>query len=125
MHVTYYIYIKPNNQWSQFPEMKIEFWLDSSQFVNFDYQTSVDTSGSAHMLTRLIINGYESPLFRAVEANKLNWVTNQRSRKVWLNRGKHWARVDYRCNAGYIILHLNGYDYQTNYFEVEYYKVKA
>ena len=33
--------INPNGNWVQFPEMKIDFFLECSQFVNFDYLTIV------------------------------------------------------------------------------------
>ena len=43
VHLNYATKIDTNNQWSQFPDMKIEFFLDHPQFVNFDYQTNVAT----------------------------------------------------------------------------------
>ena len=86
VHLNYSITINPDNRWSQFPDMKIEFFLERPQFVNFDYKTTITTGdqGTGHMVTRLMIDGRENPLFRVIQATKFYDLTNQSSRKVWL-----------------------------------------
>ena len=124
--VNFYIRIVTNDKWSQFPEMLIYFELEYPQFVKFEYQTSVRADQTGYTITRLIVDGQEDDLFRTIEASNYYYRTNQNRGKMWLEKGKHWARVDYRSSSTplpYILLHKDGSDFQVNYFRVSYYQV--
>jgi len=126
VNVTYYIKIVTNGHWSQFPEMLIYFELEYPQFVKFEYQTAVDAGKSGYTMTRLIVDGQEDDLFRAMTSTDNYYRTNQNRGEVWLEKGKHWARVDYNSYSTptpYIILFKDGGGFQANYFRASYYQV--
>ena len=60
-------------------------------------------------------------------SNQRYYKVNQKSRKVWLEKGKHFARVDYRSNSSpssYMTVYQGGSDWQANYFEISYYRIR-
>ena len=93
VNVDYYIKIDNPDKWYQFPDMNIYWTQDTSQFVNFEYQISVQTNKCAYVMTRLIVDDKENPFFRVITSNEYYYHTNQKSKKMWLPKGEHNARV--------------------------------
>ena len=93
VNVDYYIKIDNPQKYFQFPDMNI-FWIqDEAQFVSFDYQINVYTNKVAYVCTRLIVDDKENPFFRVTTGNEYYYHTNQKSKKMWLPKGQHNARV--------------------------------
>ena len=93
VNVDYHIRIDNPNKWYQFPDMNIYWTQDTPQFVNFEYQITISANKCASLMTRLIVDGKENPFFRVITSNEYFDHTNQKSKKMWLPKGEHNARV--------------------------------
>ena len=91
--VNYFIQIEPRGGMKQYPDMNIEFYLDFPQFVNIEYSIIVELGKDAHLITRVVVDGYEQPAYRCMTSNMRWYHSNQRSKKLWLGKGKHTAYV--------------------------------
>ena len=69
VNVDFFIKIDNPTQWYPFPDMNIYWTQDAAQFVNFDYQISVQTNNVAWVMTRLIVDNKENPFFRVMTGN--------------------------------------------------------
>ena len=69
VNVDYYIKIDNPDQWYQFPDMNIYWTQDAAQFVNFEYQITVQANKIAWVMTRLIVDNKENPFFRVMTGN--------------------------------------------------------
>ena len=121
-NIDFAIKIQNQNVWDQFPDMNIYWRQDNDQFVYFKYQITFEGSGSCIFLTRMMIDNKENPQFRAIYGPFV-YHTIKNSDKVWLPKGYHNARVQFRGDC-VVNIYKNGGDWQANYFKVEYYKFK-
>ena len=69
VNVDYYIKIDNPDKWYQFPDMNIYWTQDTAQFVNFEYQITVQANKIAWVMTRLIVDNKENPFFRVMTGN--------------------------------------------------------
>ena len=93
VNIDYHIRIDNPNQYYQFPDMSIYWTQDAAQFVSFEYQIIVSANKCAYVVTRLIVDEKENPFFRVITGNENFDHTNQKSKKMWLPKGEHNARV--------------------------------
>ena len=99
--------------------MSISFDLKYSQFVAIDIQITVHSPKGLHILTRLMVDGVEDRKFRSIVGNTA-YVGISLNKKIWLNKGKHNVKVEYRESASYLLSSPAASDWNVAYFAVEY-----
>ena len=116
--VDYVFTISDIGSWQQFPDMAIEFDLKYSQFVEIKYNIQLYTK--LYIVTRVMVDGSESRKFRQTTGN-FEWHSNSIADKVWLEKGKHKIKVEYRLHAdsGKVNVYPLS-DWQLAYFSVSY-----
>ena len=122
VNIDFAIKIQNQDVWDQYPDMNIYWRQENDQFVYFKYQIAFSASANCVALTRLIIDNKEEPQFRAI-SGIYGYHTIKNSDKIWLPKGSHNARVQFKGNC-VVNIYKNGSDWQANYFKVEYYKFK-
>lgn len=67
--IDYDLQLIGDNQYHQYPDLDINFYLPYSQYVKIVYNIVVGaTSNDAHIVTRLFVDGKEIPEFRGISA---------------------------------------------------------
>ena len=68
------------------------------------------------------MDGKEDKMFRVITSNAV-YPTNSASNMVWLEKGHHTAKVEFRSSGGTRNVSPHT-DYTAYLFSVEYYKIK-
>jgi len=92
------------NQWSDFPNLDKNFTLPNAKFVDISYgisaeQAAINTFGTetAHIVTRLIIDGTERREFRGI-CGYTSYLHVFRFRRVFLTAGTHRVVLQWRSS---------------------------
>lgn len=97
-----YTYTLSYNVWTQFPDMFIEFNLDSSQWVFIKYHIVTATTQNWGFCTQLYLDGQPERIFNVYQDN--SWMyTNTAENSMYLSKGKHTVQVRYWTNSPRLI----------------------
>lgn len=88
-------YILITLTWSQFPDMAIEFYLEFDQWVEIRYHIVTRSARESHLITQMVLDGEAVKDYWAI--SRSHYHTNSVADKVWLTKGRHFAKVLYNC----------------------------
>ncbi len=104
------------NVWTQMPDMAMEFYVPFDQFVRIKYK--IVLFQGAYLYTRVLVDGAENTDFRDA-TGETNHHNNAADDEVWLTKGLHFAKVEYRTPANYLV---EPTDYNGAIFKVIYFR---
>lgn len=102
--------------WLPYPEMTFYINLTFPQFIEITYNLIIQTDQQGTMVVRVMIDGTEYVDLRGHDG-VTNYPSIFRTSKVYLEKGNHSIRVDYRVWAN---AHIYKSDWNAAIFKVSY-----